>query len=191
MEHLAEGGHTLHTVHHFHHMLRIERKRTERSRKPFLLMLLDISGMHAGKRNGYVYEKIKPIIDSCARETDIKGWYEHNKTIGTIFTEMVAVDNSSVERIFHKLNNRIGETLDAEDIKKIKISFHAFPAGNGNSAMDNGLFNVALYPKLSKSNLSRQATSSTKKLMDMTRSFFALLVFSIILLIIAAIKLTS
>jgi exopolysaccharide biosynthesis polyprenyl glycosylphosphotransferase len=172
-------------------MLRIERKRTERSKKPFLLMLLDLSGLHIPQHPNFC-ETIKPVLLSCSRETDIRGWYKQNAIIGTIYTEMASVDESSVEKIFRKLHNKITDTLDAEWVKKIKVSFHVFPEENGKSINNGGLFNITLYPDLSKATISRQATSSMKKLMDITGSLCALLVFSPIFLIIAAaVKLTS
>ena len=192
MELATEGDHTFYSAHHFCHMLRIERKRAERSKKPFLLMLLDLSGLHTRHRNGHILEKIKSALVSCSRETDIRGWHEHNMTVGAIFTEMASVDESSVERIFRKLHSAFGETLDPEWIKDIKISFHTFPEENGKSTIHKGLFNIAFYPDLSKQRISRQATSSMKKLMDITGSLSALVLFSPIFLIIAAaIKLTS
>lgn len=187
----AGGDHTFYSTPHFHNLLRIERKRTERSKKPFLLMLLDLSGLHTQQHPDH-YEIIQSILTSCSRETDIRGWYERNKTMGAIFTEMASVDENTIEKIFRKLHNKIIDTLDAEWVKKIKISFHVFPEGNGNSLINSGLFNIALYPDLSKPTISRQATSSLKKLMDTAGSLAALLAFSPIFLIIAgAVKLTS
>jgi exopolysaccharide biosynthesis polyprenyl glycosylphosphotransferase len=192
MKHAAEQDHTFYSARNFHHMLRIERKRAERSKKPFLLMLLDLSGLRARYRNANIMEKMKSALVSCSRETDIRGWHERNKTVGVIFTEMTSIDESSVERIFRKVHSAVGETLDPELIKDIKISFHTFPEENGNSAINDGLFNIALYPDLSKPSISRQATSSMKKLMDMTGSLSALVLFSpIFLTIAAAVKLTS
>jgi exopolysaccharide biosynthesis polyprenyl glycosylphosphotransferase len=191
MEQVTEVDVAFYSATHFHHMLRIEQRRTERSKKPFLVMLLNISGLNT-KLNGYVNEKIKPILTSCSRETDIRGWYEHNEVMGVIFTEVASVDESSIESIVQKLRKGISKTLDAEEIKRIKVSIHVFPEETVNSTINDGLFNIALYPDLSKPSLSRQAASSIKKLMDITGSFFALLVFSPILMIIAAaVKLTS
>ncbi len=191
MEQVTEVDVAFYSAPHFHHMLRIERRRTERSKKPFLVMLLDISGLNT-RHNGYVYEKIKPILTSCSRETDIRGWYEHNKAMGVIFTEVASVDANSIERIVQKLRKGISKTLDAEEIKRIKVSFHVFPEETVNSTINDRLFNIILYPDLSKTNVSRQATSSIKMLMDITGSLLALLLFSPILLIIAAaIKMTS
>ena len=141
MEHVTEVDHSFYSAHHFHHMLRIERKRTERSKKPFLLMLIDISKLHSRHRNGYLCEKIKSTLFSCSRETDIRGWYEHNKVMGTIFTEMGSVDNSSIEKIFRKIHTRIGNTLGMELLKKIGISLHVFrfPEKDNKKLMASGL----------------------------------------------------
>ena len=192
VEQSTETDSTFYSAPHFHHMLRIERKRTERSQKPFRLMLIDLSGLHIRQRNSYVCEKIKPVLASCSRETDIRGWYEHNKITGAIFTEMSALDEASMGKIIQKLRKGINETLDANEVKRIKVSFHIFPEEIVNSTITDGLFNITLYPDLSKTSLSMQSTSSIKRLMDITGSLFALILFSPILLIIAAaIKLTS
>jgi len=162
---------TFYSAPHFHHMLRIERKRTERSKKPFLLMLIDISGLRPRQQcNSYVCDKIKPLLTSCSRETDIRGWYEHNKVTGTIFTEMASLDENSIGGIIQKLRKGINETLDADEVKKIKVSFHAFPEGIVNPTIVDELFNITLYPDLSKSRLSTQSTSSIKRLMDIVGS---------------------
>ncbi len=182
---------TFYSAPHFQHMLRIEQRRTERSKKPFLVMLLDISGLSTG-HNGYMHDRIKPILISCSRETDIRGWYELNKVMGVIFTEVASVDENSIERIVQKLRKGISKTLDTEEVKRIKVSFHVFPEENVNSIINDGLFNIILYPDILKPGISRQATSFIKKLMDITGSLLALLLFSPILMIIgAAVKLTS
>jgi len=180
----------------FHHMLRIERKRTERSRAPFLLLLIDISELQSGKNNSQLLDKIKDkmkgVIISCSRETDISGWYEENNVMGAILTEMASINESSIESILFNLHNRISSALDAELVKKIKVSFHVFPEQNGGAGIKDGLFNTTLYPDLSKPGTSRQAKSAAKKLLDIFGSLFALVCISPLLLIIAAaIKYTS
>ena len=187
-----EKNHIFCTTPIFHHMLRIERKRTERSRTPFLLLLIDFSELQSGKRNIKFINEMKEILISCSRETDISGWYEEDKVMGAIFTEMATVNESSIECILRNLHDRISKALDPELVKKIKVSFHVFPEQNGSSGINDGLFNINLYPDLSKPGTSRQAKSPVKKLMDMFGSLFALVCLSPLLLIIAAaIKYTS
>ena len=116
--------HIFYSTSHFHHMLRIEKKRTERSHKPFLLVLFDISDLDTVNGSGHTREKVKNIIKSCSRDTDIRGWFKHNMIIGTIYTEMASVDESSIETIFRKIHNKMGNTLGTEAASKIKISIH-------------------------------------------------------------------
>jgi len=174
----------------FHHMLRIERKRTERSRAPFLLLLIDISELQSGKNNSQLLDKIKDkmkrVLISCSRETDISGWYEESNVMGAILTEMASINESSIESILFNLHNRISSALDAELVKKIKVSFHVFPEHNGGAGVKDGLFNTTLYPDLSNPGASRQAKSAAKKLVDIFGSLFALVCLSPLLLIIAA-----
>ena len=54
----------------FHRIIALERKRTERSRKPFLLVLLDST-----PRNGKLLGEILPLLSASTRETDVTGWY--------------------------------------------------------------------------------------------------------------------
>lgn len=127
------SDHIFYSASHFHHMLRIEQKRAERSKKPFLLILFDISGLDTGQRNGYTHERLKKIIISCSRDIDISGWYRDNKVVGTIYTEMASVDETSIETIFHKVHKKIGSILGTALVNKIKISiqpiapYHVLP----------------------------------------------------------------
>jgi hypothetical protein len=69
-------------------MLRLERKRTERSHRRFVLMLLDASGLLKGRRNRTTFDKVVMALSNSTRETDIKGWYKDDSVIGVIFTEI-------------------------------------------------------------------------------------------------------
>jgi lipopolysaccharide/colanic/teichoic acid biosynthesis glycosyltransferase len=187
----GEGDHTFYGKSHFNHMLRIERKRTERSKNPFLLMLLDISGVLEKYHKKDVLEKIKSALGSCLRETDIRGWYEHNRVIGVIFTEMVSIDAPSIDGVFRKIHDRFCENLHPEWVKKISVSFHIYPETNGNASI-NAPFNINLYPDLAKKDAGTQFSSAVKKVMDVVGSSVALLMFSPVFLVAAiAIKATS
>src|ERR1039458_10822309 len=82
----------------FVRMLRLERKRTERSHRRFVLMILE-SGelMKAGNRNETL-DKVLRALSQATRDTDIKGWYRRGDAIGVIFTEIAATEEKSVVR---------------------------------------------------------------------------------------------
>ena len=91
----------------FQRMIAVERKRTERSRKPFLLMLLD-AGNHGSEKNGKALNSIVPALLSSIRETDVIGWYKGRTTLGVIFTELLIDDKNS---ILSTILNRVSCTL--------------------------------------------------------------------------------
>ena len=69
----------------FHRMISLERKRTERSRKPFLLMLLDMGDGLRPDNNGNekALDKILSALSLSTRETDVTGWYKNNSVVGS------------------------------------------------------------------------------------------------------------
>src|SRR5690349_13836406 len=70
----------------FLEMLCIERKRTERSGRKFVLMLLDPGALlQAGEA---ITEKLMKVVAHSTRETDLRGWYENRAILGVIFTEV-------------------------------------------------------------------------------------------------------
>jgi len=175
MESVRRREHTFYNARHFHRMLRMERKRAERSQKPFLLTLLDLSGLHTRLGNGYMNEKIQSVLVSCSRETDILGWYEDNRVMGVVFTEMTSVEEDAIERIFVKLHEGISKTINAG---WIKISFQALPERNGDSAINYEIFSITLDPVHRIPNITSQVVSPARKLLDMARILLAFIRFS-------------
>ena len=53
----------------------LERKRAERSRKLFMLMLLDFGGFLPNGNGGTALHQTASALLSSTRETDIAGWY--------------------------------------------------------------------------------------------------------------------
>jgi len=186
-----DGDYTFFCKSHFHRLLRIERQRTERSRKPFILALLDISNVVTNQHDQESLEKIKSALASALRETDIRGWYDHNGIIGVIFTEMAILDGPSIEGISRKIHERFSEKLDPKLIEKISISFHIYPETTGQIST-KGLFNTTIYPDCTEKSLGKHTCLAVKKVIDITGSAVLLLLsFPLFLIITAAIKLTS
>jgi lipopolysaccharide/colanic/teichoic acid biosynthesis glycosyltransferase len=182
---------TFYSVIHFHHMLRVERRRTQRSKKPFLLLLLDISALYAEKVDMVTLKKLNTAVTSALRETDIRGWYENPHVIGIIFTEMASLDGPSVDGVFRKVHDRLSERFDADFVKKIRFSFHIYPEAKG-EIKTGGAFDMNLYPELRENQTGRQFAMAVKHVIDRLGSAVLLLLLTPLLLILtAAIKLTS
>src|ERR1700678_4440874 len=72
----------------FHRMIALERKRTERSGKPFVLMLLDAGIRQPSDKTGKVMGKILSALSLATRETDVAGWYQEQSIVGVLFIDI-------------------------------------------------------------------------------------------------------
>lgn len=122
-----DDDYTFYDKSQFHHMLHVEKIRAERSQRPLLLMLLDISAMMNNGASKDTPAKIRTALCPSLREVDIRGWYNYNQTIGVIFTEVSSIDSSSIEVIIKKIHRNFCKHLDSELVSKINIFFHIYP----------------------------------------------------------------
>jgi len=176
---------------HFRHMLRVERMRTERSKKPFLLLLLDVSKLMDQYRHRDVLAVIKSALIPSVREVDAQGWYHNYQSIGIIFPEIEAGQITMIESFARQVSDRFLEKLNPDWLDKIDISFHVFPE-KGGAPLQDETFNSHLYPDLTKQKSRKNISLAAKKVMDLLCSAVALIVLSPLFLIIAAaVKATS
>lgn len=185
-----EYRYTFYDETNFQRLLGIERRRTERSKKPFLLMLLDISSLMTEEYKEIIF-KLESSLSGILRETDIRGWYDERGVIGVVFTEMASLEAPAIEEIFRKIHRLLNDKLPEILFKKIAISFHIYPEMQGSESL-NGLFNIKPYPDLAERYMGNKLTMTVKRLIDVAGSFIAILLFSPVLAVIAAaVKLTS
>jgi lipopolysaccharide/colanic/teichoic acid biosynthesis glycosyltransferase len=173
-------------------MLRRERKRTERSHRRFVLMLLEAcSLLRVGEEQG-AFDKVVAALSHSTRETDIKGWYKDDSVIGVIFTEVGGADGKSVaSALLTKVTNALCTTLSIEQINEVRLSFHVFPESS-NEHGHGGPTDSALYPDLEQPSDTKRAARLIKRSMDIAGSLFALILASPLLILISVmIKLTS
>ena len=174
----------------FHSMLTLERRRAERSRKPFVLMLLD-----ANLENGSAAAILKESVDIiliAKRETDLVGWYKESAILGVIFTEVTIEGESPITEILRaKMETALAKHLGREKAAKIAISLHVFPESWDRN--DSGwVADKKLYPDLNRRTSRKRMPLVIKRVMDIAGSAALLLALSPLLAAIAAIiKLTS
>ena len=107
--------------------LHVEQKRTERSRRPFVLMLLE-SDVPMGAVEEELLERVVGTLAAAKRETDELGWYRHGSVLGVIFTEIAASEGRSIAKVLRaKISAALSQTLDSHDVGQFKLSFHLFP----------------------------------------------------------------
>jgi hypothetical protein len=114
----------------FQRMLSLERKRAQRSRKPFLLALLEMENQLIGAKSQKTLGRILSALDSATRETDVTGWYKDECVVGVMFTEIAIEDRSSIlATIMARVNETLRDHLTSQQFGQIGICFHLFPEG--------------------------------------------------------------
>ena len=184
---LFDKDYELYIEHYFNQRLCFERKRTERSRNPFLMMLLDIEEFEINKSK--IIRDVTSALLSSTRETDIKGWYRHDSIIGVIFTEISNLDMDSIEQ---KILSKLYETVESsEEVNKIKISIHLFPEKDNDRRSDN-LPDLQLYPDATAQGTGKKDKLILKRIIDIGGCFAGFLIFSpLFILVPLIIKFTS
>lgn len=176
----------------FRRMISIERKRTERSKEPFLLMLLDAGALAGSEMNGKALEGMALSLMASSRETDIIGWYKEGTTVGVMFTGLEAGDkNAILSTILNRVKSMLREDLVFKQFNQVSISFHFFPDDWDHESPGHPS-NPALYPDLTHPGNRKQSLLVVKRAIDIAGSSMALLLCSPIFLAIAlAVKLSS
>jgi lipopolysaccharide/colanic/teichoic acid biosynthesis glycosyltransferase len=174
----------------FHSLLTLERKRAERSRKQFVLMLMD-AHLENGSAAAILKEAVDIVIVS-KRETDLIGWYRQGAILGVIFTEVSeGADRPITEILRTKFETTLAERMGKERSAKIAISFHVFPE-TWDKGHSGWLADTKLYPDLNRTASRKRIPLIIKRMMDIAGGAALLLALSPLLAAIAAIiKLTS
>ncbi len=175
----------------FTKLLSLERKRSERSRKQFVLMLVDAGELLRTDRREVALEHVTAALSLSTRETDIRGWYREDSVLGVILTEFGSADmRSALDTVFCKVNSALHDNLGSGQMKEIHISFHMFPDDLGTQR--GGSADFSLYPDFLQKGETKKAARLIKRAIDIAGSLAALILLSPLLFAIAiAIKLTS
>jgi lipopolysaccharide/colanic/teichoic acid biosynthesis glycosyltransferase len=176
----------------FHAMLTLERRRAERSRKPFVLMLLDSHAVHKNGNGATFIERLTSIVSDATRETDIIGWYEESVILAVIFTEINLEGTNSITEVLHsKVVTALRDNLDHKLASNLVVTVHLFPESWDKDRPDR-VADIKLYPDLSRKGSKRRLPTVVKRGIDIVGSGTLLLILSPVLAAIAlAIKLTS
>ena len=169
----------------------LERKRSERSQRRFVLMLLKPDNFHP---RGGSKRKLVPIFSAlynATRETDIKGWYDRDRTIGVIFTE---IGDTPANLVIETLSKRVRHALyDATggQFGDSCLFFHIFPEEGGRQEPPPPVDRL-LYPDVVHNSAAGTMKLGLKRMLDLAGSLFGLILCAPLLFTIALlVKLTS
>ncbi len=176
----------------FKRMIAVERKRTERSREPFLLMLLETGNQEGSVKRAKALDNMISALLLSIRETDVIGWYRTRTTAAVIFTGLEGNDkNIILKTILTRVSATLRNELTLEQFSQISISSHFFPDDWEDD--DSGHpSNPSLYPDLLKSDSQRRVVLTIKRMMDIAGSALILVLLTpLFLAIYLAIKMSS
>lgn len=186
---IAEGGsaewHAILSQEAFSRVVSLERRRTERSGKPFLLVLLDIGDAKASEANWRTLEQILALLAGATRATDVIGWYRSDHVVGIVLTEIGLTDRTSIpSSLIARLSDTLRRNLSPDEFNQVNISFHVFPE-DWNDEEPTHLGSPALYPDLDQRANRRKLAAALKRIMDVTGSIAGLVLLAPLLATIA------
>lgn len=172
----------------FRASLRRERRRAERSERPFVLMLASMENIPDGNNRAGSMASLAAVIAAGCRETDIAGWHQ-NEVLGVVFTELGQNDRAAVlASLQQKMSALIQQRLSAKDARQVYLSFHFFPEDFGPEDPTILRDREELYGPVEPKRVAR----AVKRVIDVVGSSVGLVVLSPLLLAISIIiKLTS
>jgi exopolysaccharide biosynthesis polyprenyl glycosylphosphotransferase len=156
-----------------------ERNRTERSEKPFLLLLIETDQVLEADPGGEALETILEVLLSSKRETDICGWYKDRHKLGMLFTEIDPIDTQEARKaISAKIRKKLSANIPHELMMKFSVSFHFYPEKYDTNTEKFDLFEKSFYPDLQLDVTTKVKGLFAKRVIDIIGSSLALLLFS-------------
>jgi len=174
----------------FHGAICLERKRSERSTKPFLLMLVDLQGIFGNGNRAKKVEKTVMALRVLSRDTDITGWYLQDAVFGVLFTELGGAEKSEIlSSVKERVTTAICQTLEPQDVTTINISFHFFPE---DPASQSSPTELNFYTEFGKKTGGKKFAHGIKRAIDVVMSgLFITALLPLFAAIAVIIKLTS
>jgi lipopolysaccharide/colanic/teichoic acid biosynthesis glycosyltransferase len=175
----------------FHEILALERRRSERSRKPFVLLLIGLR-LTPDKGDRAPIERLASVISKATRETDVVGWYDERAMLAVIFTEVNPEEKSPITEVLRsKVVTTLRDNLGPQLASSLIVTAHLFPE-NWNKGRPDRVADSKLYPDLSPRRPEKRLPTHLKRGIDVLASGLLLVLLSPLLAVIAlAIKLTS
>jgi lipopolysaccharide/colanic/teichoic acid biosynthesis glycosyltransferase len=167
----------------FSRLLVRERKRSERSGRPFMLLRL-------GAREPLDPRSVKgsmvlSALAAATRRTDMVGWLDCPHVVGVILTEAGGRDRTAALRAVRtRVSREIARRLGLQAVRDFSVDLRVYPDAAG--------IDPVLHPDLGREQRARWLSDGMKRALDVAGSAGLLLALSPLLLVAAAaIRLTS
>ena len=114
----------------FRYLLAIERKRSERSDRPFLLLLIDLKEQDgtSARLDSMAASNLFSNLWLCLRETDCVGWYHEERVAGAVLTELQNGCPMEVSSLIGKrVRERLYEQLPPDVVRRLRVRIYQHP----------------------------------------------------------------
>ena len=176
----------------FSQLLIRERKRAERSNRPFILLSVTAKGRWSLDSSPTGAATLDTLV-AATRETDILGWMQAPRMLGVLFAELGGAEpTQAVEAIRSRIAGEFERRLDRRAIADLSLEFHVYPepASGRDVVPTRGSIDPLLYPDLNDGR--HTASAVIKRTLDVTFALALLLACAPMLAIIALlVRLTS
>jgi len=158
----------------FSQAIAIERRRVDRSKKLFVLMLVDLGPIMGGDQNSERLQTVLGSVSSSIRETDVTGWHGTG-VLGIIFTEIdAAVRNSVVSILVQRVQGVLYDMLAFVDYSRVSIATYIYPE-EWEGEVPHRPASPVLYPDLNDHH-RRKTFSVIKRMVDVLGSLVGLVI---------------
>jgi lipopolysaccharide/colanic/teichoic acid biosynthesis glycosyltransferase len=190
--HLRKPDMNLYPERFFVNFLQLERKRSERSRRPFMLVVIGLEGFPKTVERREIIKDITKILSTTTRDIDMKGWYRQNESIGIIFNEISTNSfQTDQQHTLNKVWGNLTEYLGLARFDRLEISYQIFP-GDFVSLPKVKPGDLSQHLDLFAPPAAKKAAFTIKRIVDIVGSLCAITLFGPVFLLVAAlIKLNS
>jgi exopolysaccharide biosynthesis polyprenyl glycosylphosphotransferase len=173
----------------FLRLLSLERKRSERSKQPFVLMVIERSAPVSNDTG--ILRRLTSSLFASIRETDVAGWYS-GPSLGVIFAELGTGTRATViDALKTRMTAALRSALDQQELDHVRLLFHWFPE-EWKERREGSALDGAVYPDVTERDERRKLPLAMKRAVDLVASLALVVVLGPVLAAIAiAIRLTS
>jgi hypothetical protein len=110
----------------FQYFLEIERKRSDLSSRPFLLMLVDFN-KHP-RIDAVTADKLFLVLSLCLRETDFIGWYREGRIAGAVLTQHGETEGDELSDVVRqRIGGALRERLPSDLARQLQARVYQIP----------------------------------------------------------------
>lgn len=114
----------------FHHFLAIERKRSEASSRPFLLLLVGFerrpgTAAHVGPDKA---ARLFSALSESLRDTDVIGWYREQRIAGAVLTDLGDAPQAIVPHITDRVRQILRRDFPSDVAPQVQVRVYQLPA---------------------------------------------------------------